>query len=538
MSAAERFKKFNEVAEENARKRKPVPEQAFKLSENPPVNLPDEVEGDKLVQYKKVSSNASAAYANMVFGDETAGKAYPGSFLWADALTKDMRLEPIFAPKRQSPVKITVENAIMNDGAPSTYDTDGTNESFVRAFSSILRNVKTSQAKLKVDYSEASDSRAALLEVGISAKGWGASVSSDLEQTKSSDRFSLLVSIEQAYFTISCAPLAGETYFDQTMFEEAGFSNQLIAQAKAKGEIGVVRRVTYGRRLLVSISKSGSVDEFKLAVKAAFKGFGAEAQGHLTMEERKTLNEADSTLLVIGGKPDSVLVNHLFMPADQMIQALNRYLGQTVNIDSSTSPAAIGFGAEYAYDRSPIVKFDTLSFSSRVRGSSRLRGERIRLSEQIKADSRDAMKLGRGDTEIDSDDWTFTEVKYWFQIGPDNRSLDIRIEYDAREGNGDGATYGDTWLQINKTTRLYTVPDGDPRCIEKIIGNLYGAKHFWHQGGGLFGPQRFPDFGALKNVLVTFDAKGGQDLKVMAFSCQVEEIVELGDAIDWDNVNP
>lgn len=127
-------------------------------------------------------------------------------------------------------------------------------------------------------------------------------------------------------------------------------------------------------------------------------------------------------------------------------------------------------------------------------------------------DSNDARVLG-GDNEIDSDDWTYAQVKYSVTLGASQRSILLTIEYTAREGNSD-QTFGDTTLYIKKTISI-SVSSDDWRTIRSSSLPSGGSYYRWFPGGGLFTPQLFGDAGILRNIRVRFDAEGDNDLSAM-----------------------
>lgn len=521
---AERFSIFDGLAKTAAASRANVPAKEFGVDDLK-ISPPTEVrEGANFVTYKTATRRAQTTMSNMVFGNETAGKVYPGSPVWATALAVDGRLEPLFPMKRQQPYLVTVSDAIMKPGVSATFEYDGTFSDFTRVFALITSGIAKSQAVIDSTRSELQSVQAAMLQVGLNAKGWGASLAGSLQADRQSKKTAILVSLNQAYFTLTVEPKAGQRHFMPEMFDDSASSQFLIDEMRTKGEIGVIRRVTFGRRLLLSITSSSSRDQLNAAVKAGYKTAGASISAELTAEQKQIMSEAETRLNVLGGRPDPILVDNLVLPADVMLERVSSYLGSTVSPDELTSPAMTGFEVEYSYDRSPLLKLDTCQFDEQFQVSSRSAvGNMQDFVAPFSVGSDAATKLA-GDTEIDTDDWTYSLVDYKLEVSPNKRSVIMKLRYDAREGNSN-KTFGDTFFRIQKTLTVWSAPP--TRFISNIMSPTAESKATWHKGGGLFGGQPVDDFGALRNIHVTFDAAGKKDLDVMQIDGEVAATVEL-----------
>ena len=178
---------------------------AFALNEGPSTSLPDRAEGDLLVSYRAIARTAEARISNMVFGDEMPGRIYPGAMLWAGPLVRSGRLEPVYAMVRSDPLVVTVDGVVMKEGSPESYTVDGTESGAAAVVAKVVAGIATSQARIEVQRSDLVDSKAALLEVGLSASGWGANIAASLRNDRQSTRSSSLNSISQCYFTLTCA---------------------------------------------------------------------------------------------------------------------------------------------------------------------------------------------------------------------------------------------------------------------------------------------------------------------------------------------
>jgi len=123
-----------------------------------------------------------------------------------------------------------------------------------------------------------------------------------------------------------------------------------------------------------------------------------------------------------------------------------------------------------------------------------------------------------GDTEIDSDDWTWTKVSYRL-LGVGTRSASVAITYEAREGNRD-KSFGDTKFLVKRTIALRNysgrIEGFNVARSDSFIKWYRGERHYY---------QKFPDFGPFKDLYVSFDRKGRSDHEVMRLKARVRTAV-------------
>lgn len=524
--------KYRQLSKQFAAQRPNISPVAFALSEGIWGPESQQMDGDTIYKVKSLTHTAKANLQEMVFGDEMAGKVFPGSLLWARSLTQDGRLDPVLPMKRATPMIVTVSGAIMKPGKPTSYECDGTESGYASVLAQVLANIATTQAVISSQYSEFSDVAASMLQVGLSASGWGAKLKAKVETTRKSKQTCTLVHLSQAYFTLTAAPKAGELHLDEPMFAtNPNIAELLVEQMESAGEIGVVRRVTYGRRILLSITSSSTQEELLAAIKASYKGFGASASGTLDATQTKVLNQAQTHLIVIGGKPHPILVDNLTMPAGDLLRELSKYLGDTVQMDELTSAAVMGFDVQYAYDLASAIKAESVNFSEQVRVSQRLKGDTTIIERRFNADINSAkVAILKGDSEIDSDDKTISIVQYELKPSLDRRALMLKITYDAIEGNSNGS-HGDSRFQlVTKEIEVFRDPLGRTiRAVSSRPNGTMGSKQTVHVGKSLFSPQPVSDFNDLRDIKVTFDRKGSNDHKVMAIEGKVLCSVVLND---------
>ena len=523
MTAKERFDKFKEIAKTFAQNRPPLKAEFFKLDDPDWEKLPEQTEGDLLVTYVKRIRTATNALESLVFGDETGDSIFPGGLLWAGPLRDSGRLDIAVPPKRTNSLNISVSSAIMKPGVPATFQSDGSKAGFTAILDTIRHGFLTASAKVSAKFTSLTDTSAASLELGISAKGWGAHLDASIKDKLKTSRSVRIVSIEQAYFTLDCSISNGETLFSEDMFENAAFADNLLDIAADKGELGLISRVTYGRRLLLTFISSASSEELVAAINAGYSAVKAGVELKLGTDHEKTLAKTEAVLVMLGGKTDADLTAGIVMPATDLLKSLSAYLKRTSDYDEDTPPEVTSFQVRYTYDLASLVKADSVNFSEQVRDSIRRKGGII--NTEVLSFSSERAALVEGDTEIDSDDWTYTRVKYSLSIKPDKRAVELHVDYDAREGNDD-KSFGDTWFRISETVEIYRLATDDPRSIRTIQSEQSKDLIHWFEGGK-DGFQHFPDFGVMSNVMVSFDADGDHDLDQMKIKCSVQLQLEL-----------
>lgn len=127
----------------------------------------------------------------------------------------------------------------------------------------------------------------------------------------------------------------------------------------------------------------------------------------------------------------------------------------------------------------------------------------------------------RGDSEIDTNDYTMVSVRYQLQIDAARKHIVAFVTLDAYECNRD-KTFGDSHLRLAFRRTVYTAPTG--QTIVKIVGTTLTASHREFLRGKRHGPQRFQRrrIGSLTHALFTIDGKGRRDHNRMSFDGTIE----------------
>lgn len=81
----------------------------------------------------------------------------------------------------------------------------------------------------------------------------------------------------------------------------------------------------------------------------------------------------------------------------------------------------------------------------------------------------------RSDSEVGSDDWTQVDLSYALTVSADGRSVLFSSTLDVKELEADQAYRDKTWLRMEGTDTVFTLPADDGRRIAGILGPTEGA---------------------------------------------------------------
>ncbi len=126
----------------------------------------------------------------------------------------------------------------------------------------------------------------------------------------------------------------------------------------------------------------------------------------------------------------------------------------------------------------------------------------------------------RGDTEIDSDDWTSVALDYSVEVT--GRTIDLVVTWYSQERNSDKSA-GDTRFKSVTRTRLFTVESHCPNSrILDTTGLVRSSRREEYYRGEVHGMRTFPSIGSLRDIQVRFDASGGNDDDVQKMTANIK----------------
>jgi hypothetical protein len=138
------------------------------------------------------------------------------------------------------------------------------------------------------------------------------------------------------------------------------------------------------------------------------------------------------------------------------------------------------------------------------------------------ATSGDNASLARGDSEIDSDDWTLVTLSHQsLLLLADGHTIEFVVEWQADEGNKN-KSLGDTTIKSRKEFHIdigrRVVTIASPLAVGKITQ--------WYKGK-VNSPQAFPGSELLRNITVQFDRSGRNDVAAQRLTATLVFDVEV-----------
>ncbi len=475
--------------------------------------------GDRIQEFTEQEQRRSAVLERQVFMDNTVGKVYPGSLLWAEEV-RAQRLNQLPRLDGRPPVRTSF--TLIRDVQPMpqalVLDHDGTFSDFLRGAAGVFEAVGAGGTRLVADFKVSSSVDDALLSIGLSAHGWGSSLKAGLSLIEKKSRSVAVMSLDQTFYSaVMDIPDVQGILPNRLLRENAGLAKVLADGAERNGEIVYVRKVDYGRRILVSLSAEASSKELDAAMDATTSWVGGGFSASLDAKTRKVWNSVEGKMILIGGKfPEGV--SGFFSGSPEAFAQTIQAIMSADFINDTEGGLPISFELAYASDNSPMQVFETAEFSGRIPG--RAWGLTPVSIENALWTSGSNARTVRGDDEIASNDWTLcrldTQTLY---VSPDRRELRMKLLWQAIEGNGD-QTFGDTIIQTEKDALIYSVPPGSAiRSFLPPTGNEEQTESWsappmdiWIRGDvhdQLV--QATTAWGFLRNVAVQVDTDTGND---------------------------
>jgi len=484
----------------------------------------EEVEGGR--QYvRNIRYKIGRGLPEMVLRDNTRGFAFPGCLLWTQELLQG-RMSGLRSISGRPPVRVTIDaGASRGDSdAASSFVHDGTFSSFSAGREALVRARKQPVSRVHVRVAKATSMEASLLELGMSASGWGQHVNASALRASTRDHAFALMSIDQIrYSLVMDAPGVGGA-LPLSIFEAAPEAGEYVLdQMQSQGEVGYVRAVAYGRRVLLSITARAADDDLRAALRLSGGFGGVSYDGSLAEAVKKVWSSMQVEATVVGGEVPKSLVDALTGTPSAFLDNVNKFLSETEQRDDPAAAVPVSFEVRYASDDAPLQTYETAEYSGRIPGDIVSGPRSVRVAVQLTG--RDAV-LMRSDAEIDSDDWTGVNVAYTLAVTPDRRAVTLHTVMDAIELEDDASDDGNTWIRTAGSTEIYRVPDGVPYEIAGVDGPLQVSvrKNF---RGEVHGEVPFGDVGVLKGVRVSFDGPSSDDRGAQGLRAEAQVTVNF-----------
>lgn len=463
-------------------------------------------------EFKEFTSRRTQRLDSLVMMDNTIGKIYPGALLWVDPVV-DGRLHEVERIDDRPAVRATVSGPILTT---SDCRHKGTFSDFLGQCSPVIGSIESTPVRMKSNFRVSTALEDALLDIGMSAKYWTVKVDSSFHRSQSTRRTFAVLALDQVYYSITTdAPPLGGYLPEDIVRSHPELARFLARGVEENGEIAYVRRVDYGRRLIIVLSSEATEQQLLQALKVTVSAikFGGEVQ--INDETKKTWNSVEGQLILIGGKyPDGVAT--LFSGSPEGFVQTVRAVMAKENVIYSREEGAVPVSFELAYvsDAAPMQVYETAEFSGKIPLRSWGRSTQ---RFQITTTGNDARVI-RQDAEIHSDDWTLVQiVSQELSLSADRNVVDFKLVWRAIEAEEDQTVKAKTIIES-----IVTIQKPLPRPAKHIISpTQIGPREEWY-AGEVQRPVPFPDHGLLSNIRVQFDGPGGKDDQLQHLEADLE----------------
>lgn len=475
--------------------------------------MEETVPGQTKVVFTDIEKRHVRGLTNLVMMDNTIGKIYPGSLLWAAAV-RDGQLHQLAHMPNRPPITTSFNLLESIDPEPSAliFTHDGTYSSFMSGAAGVFGATATGGTRLVATLKTSSSIDDALLSIGLSAKYWSGKVTAGLEHITNEQRSVAMMSLDQVFYSASVdTPSIGGFVPPSLLQNDARLASVLAQGAASGGEIAYVRKVDYGRRILVSLSSESTSDKLKMALDWSIKYAAGETSGEIDNETKKVWESIEGKLIIIGGSYPAGVTGFFGGDPEAFKQTIQAIMSPDF-VNDTDGAVPLSFELAYVDDNAPMQVYETVEFSGKI--PTRTFGRVIRPWVYDESDrgpltsGQHASAIGPHDGEVGHDDCTLVELrKQELTLSPDRRTLYFYVEWYTKEARDD-CTPNDTIIRSLRTILVETFPKPVLEIVSPTsIGSLQQSYGDYVQGQY----QSFPNHGLLTNIGVQFDGSGGND---------------------------
>jgi hypothetical protein len=485
----------------------------------------DEQHSDHVMRYQETATSVTKRLEDLVLHDNSASSVYPGALLWTQPLLAG-EIVPLRDLKGRPPVNVSFIGA----KGPDPFAHNGTHPSFSQAYAQQAVKITKSTPALSYKLYVGEDLNATMLEAGLSAKYWGAKLGLETDKKGETRSSYAVVVLDQVYYSLAAAAPPTGGYAPISLLAADAAASEYHALMQTKGEVGFVRRVTYGRRLVLAISAKATQEAVRSSLNFSLSNVDGSITGKVDESSLSVWSSMKLNGVVIGGYvPSEATANLLTGPREHFLRNLNTFLTKTLEQSPDAGGALISFEVAYADDDAIFASHETAEYSGRDAGRKLRKAGSVTASDVPVSTGNQHGRIIASDGEIDSDDFTFVTMAYELRVAPDKRSVEAKFSWDALEGDSKKRFPKDTHIRSERDWHpIWRLQPDDRRSIERIEGAAAASHgpHFF-AGKSLFRPQPFPGFGGMKNIFVVFDADGGDDEKIQSMSALMDFTVYL-----------
>ncbi len=456
--------------------------------------------------------------------DNSVGQVFPGAFLWTKPIKVGQLQQPNLIDARP-PVTVTftgLKEIPSNLPDAKTIATDSISLSHTGKYSDfeakarpIFKANTAGGNRLSADFKVSYSFSTAVQKMGMSAKYFSNKFSIDDSSFKSSSESVALLTIDQVYYSAATdAPPAGGYLPDSIVQASPDLAASLDQGIRANGELAYVRKVDYGRRVLIAITSTASREKLERAMAASIKVFKSDFKGSLDKESEETWSSTHGKLIIIGGSlPEGIgaTFGGDFSQFSRTVEAIMSKESLAYNPQAGAVP--VSFEMAYVADNTPMQVFETVEFAGRIPVRD---WKRKNQTDKIITEGRDAAVI-HDDDEIHSDDFTLVRItKQNFRLSANRTTVHFDLEWQALEADDDKKTHHKTVIQSSKT---FSYPFNKPiKSISTAAQQPVAGQ--WIPGENN-SPISFPNTAPLSNIRIQFDGPGRGDHRKQSFTADL-----------------
>lgn len=231
------------------------------------------------------------------------------------------------------------------------------------------------------------------LKLGINVRYMSTEVKSGLSMEKKSGQHTVTAAFIERAFTVNARPGSQSAYKLADRWVTPACTMDVLKTFTRDGLIGhenlpcYVAGITYGRRLVFSMTSRYSASALKFALQASYQG--ASAGGTVDMEAQKILKDSETTIKVAGqGGPSPDKLKDLLLKGD-----LGAYFA-TAPTPGQLVP--ISYAIRSLADDAPVVVLQTDQYTE-TQYIGNAKGRRYLLTAQVKLTSKPEVGNGKGE---------------------------------------------------------------------------------------------------------------------------------------------
>jgi len=345
------------------------------------------------------------------------------------------------------------------------------------------------------------------------------------------------MSVDQVFYNLTTDTPTDEGVLTPRLISRNKEAARTILPAMDQyGEVGYIRRVSYGRRVLIVLNSEQSEDRLRAALNAS-AGFGlGDFKLDVSKESLETWASTQARGVIVGGATDASFFEALTGDPVRFRDSVTKYLANTSAPADASSGVPIAFEVAYAVDDQPFANFETAEFSGTIPVDRQLAGYPEPVQKAVLVTS-DTAVLEQGDWQVGSDDCTLVTVGYSLSVTPDRRGVDATAYMVTKECHERcDHRRSDTRIRTPRTWRIYDAPSNEARKIKSVSSASASREEKFSYKVHGWKPFPVSDFGAFRGVEVSFDSTDGNDKPAQGMRATITFEVEFEDG-PWTPVN-